>query len=133
MKSIELSSRRRGEVALAAAAAAIAVILYGAYGDPDPKSEQQAVVPFLIIGVALTAMFVFGWMVPKASATGADPTQAKTGRRALAFSLVGLFLVPAAFWSGLPIVVGAAGVLVGLQIRQSERVLYQQPPGVQPL
>jgi hypothetical protein len=46
--------------------AASTVIVYGAYGDPEPKADQQAAVPFLIVAAMLAAAFVFGWLLPRA-------------------------------------------------------------------
>lgn len=118
MNTLEGSRVRRAQVAVTTAVAAIAVIVYGAYGDPNPKSDQQAAVPFLIAVVVLVAGFVYGWLLPRSARSGRVP--ARTARAALAHSVVGLLLVPAAFWSGLPIVLGGAGMLLGSQVLRAE-------------
>lgn len=117
---IEQSSSRRWQVGVATVLAAIATIVYGAYGDPDPKSDQQAAVPFLVGAIALAAAFVYGWLVRKGSARPGELTHERTRRWALGLSVIGLLLVPVVFWSGLPIVLGGAGSLLGSQLRNSK-------------
>ncbi len=127
MKSIALSPSRHAAVAVGTTALASAVIVYGAYGDPNPKSEQQAAVPFLIVAVVLVAAFVYGWLVPRSSAPEAEMTKPRTGRPALPASVVALLLVPVVFWSGIPIVVGGAGVLLGSQLRRTQHAAVAGP------
>jgi hypothetical protein len=112
MRTVKMSpTSRAGQAAIGTALAASAVIVYGAYGDPDPKSDQQAAVPFLVAGVVLVAAFIYGWLIPR---------RLNSRRTALALSLVGLLLVPVVFWTGLPVVLGSAGALLAWQGRTSE-------------
>src|SRR5689334_10379483 len=54
-----------GKVGVTAFVLAAAVIVYGAYGDPHHKSNQEAAVPFLLIVTAVVAAAMFAWYVPK--------------------------------------------------------------------
>jgi hypothetical protein len=99
---------------VASAAVALAVVVVGVYGDPGHvDAEQEASLPFLVAIVLATTAIVFGLLAPLAL-----NSRANTARWALGFSLAGLLSV-VAFWSGLPVVLGAAGVLVGSTARQS--------------
>lgn len=56
---------------------------------------------------AVVAGAVFGFLLPRAMREESTP------RRALTMSVLGLLLVAPAFWSGLPVVLGSAGALLG--------------------
>lgn len=53
------------------------------------------------------AVAVFGFLVPRALQRESAP------RPALTMSILGLLLIVPAFWSGLPMILGAAGALLG--------------------
>jgi len=55
---------------------------------------------------AVVAAVLFGWLVPTRAAQGAPAT-------ALTLGVLAALLVLPAFWSGLPLLLGVAGVLVG--------------------
>jgi hypothetical protein len=99
---------------VASAAVALAIVVIGVYGDPGHvDADQESSLPFLIaVGLAATAV-VFGLLVPRAL-----NSRANTARWALGFSLAGLLSV-LAFWSGLAVILGGAGILVGSAARQS--------------
>ena len=65
--------------------------------------EVAVVVPVLVA----VAAWVFGYVVPRAL------RRAETGGIALALALPAALLVVPAFWSGLPLVLGVAAVIVG--------------------
>jgi hypothetical protein len=88
-----------------AAAAAAALAYYGAYGDPHPKANQESGVPSLIVIGVLAAAVVFGFLVPRSLRNNAG-----TGR---IYGVTALVLTPFVFWSGVPVILGAAGVFVG--------------------
>lgn len=111
-------STRTGVAAFAAAAGLAA---YAAYGDPHAKANQQSAVPFLIVVSAVVAAVLFGVMVPKALSS-MRAGQGRPHRWALGHGAAAIVLC-AAFWSGLPMVVGAAGLLLGAEGRR------QTPPG----
>ncbi len=56
---------------------------------------------------AVVAGGVFGFVLPRAMHEESAPG------RALTLSVLGLLLIVPAFWSGLPMVIGAAGALLG--------------------
>lgn len=116
MNMREMTIPGRRQVALLTIVGASAVIVYGAYGDPEPKADQQAAVPFLILAAMLVAALIFGWLLPKAASSRKESaSEARINRWAMTLSVIGLLLVPVAFWSGLPIVAGGAGALLGSQ------------------
>jgi hypothetical protein len=97
----------------AAAVVAAAIAVYGAYGDPHPKSSQESGVPFLVIVDLAVAALLFGLVVPRALRSGS----VRWGLVPSILALVGVL----AFWSGVPFVVGAAGALIAAQGRQRAR------------
>jgi hypothetical protein len=102
--------------ALAGAAAAVVaagIAIYGAYGDPHAKANQESAVPFLVIVDVVVAALLFGLLVPRALRSG-------SARWGLITSIVSVVAL-AAFWSGAPIALGAAGALIGAQGRQRAR------------
>ena len=119
MNTREMTVSGRRQAALLTIVGASAVIVYGAYGDPEPKAEQQAAVPFLVLAVMLVAALIFGWLLPKALSSRKE-SETGINRWAMTLSVIGMLLVPVVFWSGLPIVVGGAGALLGSQRRSAE-------------
>jgi hypothetical protein len=55
----------------------------------------------------VSAAGVYGWVVPRALERDAAP------KTAMAMSVIAALLTLPAFWTGLPLVLGAAGALVG--------------------
>lgn len=88
-----------------AAAAAAALAYYGAYGDPHPKANQESGVPSLVVIGIVAAAVVFGYLVPRSLRS-----IKRTGR---IYGITALVLTPFVFWSGVPVILGAAGVFVG--------------------
>jgi hypothetical protein len=105
---------------LAALVVAIAVDIYGAYGDPHPKTNQENGVPFIGAVLAVIAIAIFGFLLPIALRGMAARTGRWTGT-ALGMGIVGVVLVPIASWTGLPVVVGTAAALLGLAGRDVAR------------
>jgi hypothetical protein len=89
------------------AAGAAALAYYAAYGEPHPKANQESGVPSLIVIGVLAAAVVFGFLVPRSLRNREGKS---TGR---IYGIAALVLTPLVFWSGVPIVLGAAGVFVG--------------------
>lgn len=62
----------------------------------------------IVVGMcAVVAAGVFGFVLPRAMRAQSAPG------RALTLSIIGLALIVPAFWAGLPMVLGAAGALLG--------------------
>lgn len=101
-------------VALVVAAMAVDHLL----GD-DPGLEDPPA--FLIssgLSLALAAV-LFGVVVPRTKRDAAG--RARSGDRAIACSVLALLASPLSLWLGLPFVLGAAGVALGLLGRGGER------------
>jgi len=95
---------------LAAALAAYAVLVGTPPTDPIHAQEQRASLPY-VIGFALVfAVIIFGFLVPWALRSRPAPRPLRVG---LICSLLGLLIVPPAFWSGLPVILGVAGATLG--------------------
>lgn len=97
---------------LPALVVAVAVAVYGAYGDPHPVASQEQAVPFICAVVAVVALGVYGLLLP----AGLRDIAARPGfwsGWALALGIVSVLATPVSFWSGLPVVVGTAGALLG--------------------
>ena len=73
---------------LASIVVAIAVGIYGAYGDPHPKTSQENAVPFVAVVVAVLAVALFGLLVPMGLRGMAARTRRWSGT-ALALGIVG--------------------------------------------
>lgn len=98
---------------LAALLVAIAIDVYGAYGDPHPKSSQENAVPVVGVAVAAVTIVLFGVLVPMGLRGMAVRSRRWSGS-ALALGIIGVVLVPIASWSGLPVVIGTAAALLGI-------------------
>ena len=91
-----------------------ATAFYAAYGDPAPKASQEHAVPFLVGADVVIALLVFGLLVPWALRSA--------GRAAgwgLGLSVFGLIAMLVTFWSGALVIVGGAGVLLGMSARRA--------------
>ena len=98
-------------IGLVLAVVAALLAIFAVYGDSTaPQSQKDSlntVVPFVLVVAAI----LFGLLIPWAK----KRSPAMTG---LIISILG-FLSLAAFWSGLPIVLGGAGATLGLSSRES--------------
>lgn len=92
-------SRTLVPIAAASALAGTALLIYGAH-------HWTEIMVSSTILVVVTAL-VFGLVVPRAL------RKESAGGTALALSVPAVLLVPPAFWSGLPLVLGVAGMIVG--------------------
>ena len=95
--------------------AASALAWYAAYGDQHPKQDQKDAVPSIIVMAAIAAVVVFGVLVPMALRSVRERRDRAT-TWALALG-VAAFLTIVAFWSGIPLIVGAAGAWVAWEGR----------------
>jgi hypothetical protein len=88
-------------------AAAIGLTAYGTFAGADRATESAY---WIVVGIsAAVAVLVFGLIVPRALRDGDAGRRARTG---LITSLIALLSV-AVFWSGLPPILGSAGILLG--------------------
>lgn len=104
-------------VGLAAFAGAALLAYYSAYGDPHPKADQRNGVPLLIVAALVVAAIVFLVLVPR-GLRAIREERATSARWGLVHSIVALVLTPIGFWSGIPLVVAAAGIWLGSRTRE---------------
>ena len=113
-------SRRLAGPAAGAIMGAVALNAFGIWGDGTPGGEDDPWLSFLIADgfIAIGAALVFGLIVPRAlrrlERTG------RAGAGALILSVLALVLV-LVFWSGLPPVLAAGGIVLGLAGRGAAR------------
>jgi hypothetical protein len=104
-----------GSVVFAVALNALGVFADGTEGADHSTSEFLVVCGFIVVAAAL----VFGRVVPrglkKIAATG------QAGVAALVLSVLALLVIVPAFWSGLPPVLAAGGIVLGLAGRGARR------------
>jgi len=95
-------TRLRSLVVPIGIATAIVSSVFTYLGAHDPREY----VSMLAVGL-VTAAVVYGWVVPRALEQDSAPKAAMT------MSAIAALLTLPAFWTGLPLVLGAAGALVG--------------------
>jgi len=113
-------SRRWPGAAVASVIGAIGLNAFGIWGDGTGGEDDRLFSFLLGCGfVAAGAALVFGLIVPRGlrrlAATG------RAGVSALVVSILALLLVPMFFWSGLPPVLAAGGIVLGLAGRGAAR------------
>jgi hypothetical protein len=106
---------RTARMGAGAAVLAMALVVYGAYGDAHASDSQKSAVPVLLGLVVVAAGIVYGLLAP--SALRAVDSGAAAARRWAVGLAVASVLSLAVFWSGLPLVVGGAAALVGREGR----------------
>ena len=99
--------------ALGAAALAAYAVLGGASRNPD----QVRTLPYVVIFALVIAALVFGLVVPWAEKRAEGRRSNRPAMAGLVCGVLGLLTV-VAFWSGLPIILGGAGVALGLAGRE---------------
>lgn len=106
------SASATGVVVAGLAVAGTAVSIFG---DGTPGAQPSTREFFIVSGLAMVvAALVFGVLAPRISGT------AKAGPVGLALAVTAVVLVLPAFWSGLPVVLGAVAVWLGLAARRSD-------------
>jgi len=91
-------------VALLGVALAAGLAAWGTFGESDAKTSEYLIV-LAIIGVA--ALVVFGWVVPRAL------RKESTGATALVLAVLSILTI-GAFWAGLPPVLAAGALVLGI-------------------
>lgn len=99
--------RRTMLVGAAVTAVAVAGTLWAVLKSGTGDSSQVSTLPYVAAAALVVGVVLFAWLVPsRISARG-------TG---LPFALVSIPLI-AVYWSALPLLLAAAGVLIGLEHR----------------
>lgn len=102
---------RAARIGVGVAVLAMALVVYGAYGDSQASSSQKSGVPILLAFVAVAAGVVYGLLAPLAQRSVARKAPAAR-RWAVGLSVVSVLSL-VIFWSGLPLIIGGAAALVG--------------------
>ena len=89
---------------------AMALVVYGTYGDSKASDSQKSGMPFVLVMVAVAAVIVFGLLAPRALRAVEDGRATGT-RWALGLGIASVVSL-VVFWSGLPLLLGSAGALV---------------------
>lgn len=92
---------------------ALGVFSHGPQTDPHSASEFYMVAAV----VAAATLAIFGILLPRAL----RPDTVRSGGTALTMSVVGAALLVPAFWSGLPLVLGSAGAILGYAGRSARK------------
>lgn len=88
---------------------ALALVVYGTYGDARASDSQKSGMPIVLALVVVAAVIVFGVLAPLAL-RAAESGRAAGPRWAIALSVVAVLSL-VVFWSGLPLLLGGAGAL----------------------
>lgn len=102
---------RAARVGVVAAVLAMALVVYGTYGDSQAPDSQKSGMPFVLVMAAVAAIVTFGVLAPRAL-RAVDAGTAGGRRWAVGLAVVSV-LGLAVFWSGLPLIAGSAAALVG--------------------
>ncbi len=99
---------------------AVALNALGILGDGTAGDDGNPLVGFLVVCgfIGVAAALVFGWVVPRGINKVA--TSGVSGVAGLVLSVLALVFV-AVFWSGLPPVLAAGGIVLGLAGRDAHR------------
>ena len=108
---------RAARIGVAVAVLAMALVVYGAYGDSQASSSQKSAVPVLVGMVAVAAAIVYGLLAPLAQRSVARQSPASR-RWAIGLGVVSVLSL-AIFWAGLPLILGGAAALVGHEGRST--------------
>jgi membrane protease YdiL (CAAX protease family) len=113
-----------GSISAIAAASVATYAVLGGDGSASRYEEQVRTLPYVIIFAFVIAAVIFGLMVPWATKPSASRAKRPT-IVGLASSIFG-FLTIVAFWSGLPIILGAAGATLGQVGRERAQTAGQR-------
>jgi hypothetical protein len=107
-------AQRLGMVSIVSTIVAVVVAILSVVL-PPVRPDQLRALPIVVVVVLVIAAIVFFLIVPRGERSNRPAVPG------LACSIIGLLLVFPAFWSGLPIVLGAAGFVLGQAGRGSRR------------
>ena len=99
----------RRQVAIAAVSVLVASSALTVYGAHD-----LAEILVVLAGITVTMIGVYGFLLPRKLAQGSGATSA------LVLSVIAMLVLLPAFWSGLPLVLGVAGAMLGHAGRNAE-------------
>lgn len=102
---------RAARVGAVATVLAMALIVYGTYGDSKAPDSQKSGMPSVLVLAAVVSIITFGVLVPLAlrAVEAGDASGRRWATGLTIVSILGLGV----FWSGLPLIAGSAAALVG--------------------
>ncbi len=100
-------------IGIASAIGAAALAAYATLGGAEPNPDQVRTLPYVIGFTLVMAGIMFGLVVPWAERRSQALRTNRPAKAGLVTSLLGLLTI-VAFWSGLPVILGGAGVALGM-------------------
>lgn len=104
---------RMATIGIASAIAAAVLPVYAVLGGPGRQPDQVRSLPYVISFALVIAGVVFGLVAPWATRRAQGMRSNRPATAGLVASVLGVLAI-VAFWSGLPIILGGAGVALGL-------------------
>ncbi len=104
---------RTMSIGITSALGAAALAAYAVLGGPERKPDQVETLPYVIGFTLVIAAIVFGLVVPWAEKRSQVRQSNRPAKAGLVSSVLAVLTI-VAFWSGLPIVLGGAGVALGM-------------------
>ena len=100
-------------IGITSALGAAALAAYAVLGGPERNPDQVASLPYVIGFTLVIAAVIFGLVVPWAEKRSQELQSNRPAKAGLVSSILGILTV-VVFWSGLPIILGGAGVALGM-------------------
>jgi hypothetical protein len=113
-------------IGITTALVAIGCTAVGVFYQGPNDDHKHSVWEFIVAAgiIIVTSAFVFGFFLPKTLRKEA------TGKAALTLSVLAALVLLPAFWSGLPLVLGVAGALVGYLERHAANSSWRSTAAV---
>ena len=104
---------REMSIGIVSAIGAAALAAFAVLGGSESNPDQVKTLPYVIGFTLVMAGIVFGLVVPWAERRSQALRTNRPAKAGLVASILGLLTV-LAFWSGLPVIFGGAGVALGM-------------------
>ena len=104
---------REMRIGITSALGAAVLAAYAVLGGPERQPDQVESLPYVIGFTLVIAAVVFGLVVPWAEKRSQELRSNRPARAGIVSSVLGILTV-VVFWSGLPIILGGAGVALGM-------------------
>ncbi len=105
-------SREVGVTSIAGTIVAVLVAVFSVVGSSE-QAEQLATLLVTVPALVLIAAGIFFLVVPRAVGASATPGSNRPAVLGLVCGVLGLLLVVPVYWSGLPILLGTGGFVLG--------------------
>jgi hypothetical protein len=98
---------------------AMALVVYGTYGDSQASDSQKSGMPAVLVAVVVVAAIVFGLLAP-AGIRAIEAGRSSETRWAVSVGVASVVSL-VVFWSGLPLLLGGAALLIAKAGREQNR------------